>query len=311
MTTIPENATLTVKVTAGSVDVFDSSIDSLSGDPVVTPIAPLPVAIPSSATIGPAGGSIRSSDGRLTLRVPAGALTSPVSLSFQPATNDAPQAVGSGYQILPVGVPFAKNALLALAYGRDDTSGANAEALTVAANVGSGWFALGGGSIDLLRRTLTVPLSSTAPSPPASAARGALAAGRSRASLTVVWGITTSWVLSPKRPVPIPTGGQVPLAVSYLGPSSSMAPYESYFLPTKPSETKVTWLVNGAEAREPGQRCHRGDVEDLGRIHRAFVPPQGKTRWRSRPSSRARAQSHSRSRSLAWSRCRSSLAIGL
>ncbi len=45
-TTIPDNATLSVKVTAGSVDVFDSSIDNLSGDPVVTPIAPLPVAIP-------------------------------------------------------------------------------------------------------------------------------------------------------------------------------------------------------------------------------------------------------------------------
>ncbi|MCM3874948.1 MAG: hypothetical protein NEA02_00870, partial [Thermoanaerobaculia bacterium] len=71
--TIPDDATLQVKVTSGSVDVFDSSIDNASGDPVVTPIMPLPVAIPSSATIGLAGGSVRSDDGRLTLKVPAGA----------------------------------------------------------------------------------------------------------------------------------------------------------------------------------------------------------------------------------------------
>ncbi len=95
-TTIPENATLRVKVTGGSVDIFDSSVDNLSADAVVTPIAPLPVVIPSSATIGPAGGSIRSDDGRLTLKVPAGALSQPVTLSFQATSTDAPQAIGSG-----------------------------------------------------------------------------------------------------------------------------------------------------------------------------------------------------------------------
>ena len=109
-TTIPDNATLSVKVTAGSVDVFDSSIDNLSGDPVVTPIAALPVAIPSSATIGPAGGSIRSDDGRLTLRIPAGALSQPVGFSFQTTTSDAPQGIGPGYQILPTGIAFSKKA---------------------------------------------------------------------------------------------------------------------------------------------------------------------------------------------------------
>jgi len=164
-TTIPDNATLTVKVTAGSVDVFDSSIDNLSGDPVVTPIAPMPVTIPSSATIGPPGGSIRSDDGRLTLRIPAGALTQATAFSFQTTTSDAPQAVGPGYQILPSGITFSKRALLTLAYGRGDTAGSNAAALTVAANAGSGWFGLGGGSIDPIRQTLTVGLASTAPSP--------------------------------------------------------------------------------------------------------------------------------------------------
>jgi hypothetical protein len=241
--TIPQNASLSVKVTAGSVDVFDSSIDNLSGDPVVTPVTSLPVAIPSSTTIGPAGGSIRSDDGRLTLRVPAGALSQPVALSVQTATNDAPNAVGSGYQILPSGTAFAKKALLTLAYGRDDTDGANGEALTVVVSSASGWFALGGGSIDPVRRLLTVRLSSTAPSPPASAASGPRAS-RSLASPSGVLGITTNWRIDPRRPVAIVTDSSVPLSVSYIGPSSSTDPDETYLLPTKPADVQVSWIVN-------------------------------------------------------------------
>ena len=137
--TIPENATLAVKVTAGSVDVFDSSIDNLSGDPVVTPIAPLPATILSSAIIGPAGGSIRSDDGRLTLRVPAGALASPASLSFQTTTNDAPQGTGAGYALSPPGITFATPALLTLAYANTDTESSSAEALALVSRTATGW----------------------------------------------------------------------------------------------------------------------------------------------------------------------------
>ena len=71
--TISDGSQIAVRVTAGSLDVYDSSIDNGSGDPVVTSAAPMPADIPSTATIGPEGGSVRSDDGRLTLKVPAGA----------------------------------------------------------------------------------------------------------------------------------------------------------------------------------------------------------------------------------------------
>ncbi|MGE5717220.1 MAG: hypothetical protein ACM369_11270, partial [Acidobacteriota bacterium] len=101
---VPDDATLLVNVTSGSLDVFDSSIDNASGDPVVTPIMPLPVAIPASASIGPSGGSVRSSDGRLTLLVPAGALSSPATVSIGTDASDAPQGVGPAYVLSPAGV---------------------------------------------------------------------------------------------------------------------------------------------------------------------------------------------------------------
>ena len=165
-TTIPDDATLQVKVTAGSVDVFDSSIDNASGDPVVTPIMPLPSSPPASATIGPAGGSIRSTDGVVTLRIPAGALSTPVAISLAQASNDAPGGVGSGYDISPDGLAFAKPALLSVNYGPAGLDVPEIETLTLAAPSGASWRGVTGGRIDTGTRMLTIALPST--SAPAS-----------------------------------------------------------------------------------------------------------------------------------------------
>ena len=175
-TPIPDDATLQVNVTSGSVDVFDSSIDNASGDPVVTPIMPLPVAIPSSATIGPAGGSVRSSDGRLTLKFPAGALASSATLSIASGANGAPNGRGAGYVISP-GIPaLSKPALFALSYGPGETDGSSADSLGIAYQSGSKWFVLRNGAADTASRTLLVPLPVSRPSA-VTAGRNALDTG--------------------------------------------------------------------------------------------------------------------------------------
>ena len=246
-TTIPESATLTVKVTAGSVDVFDSSIDNLSGDPVVTPIAPLPVVLPSSATIGPAGGSIQSDDGRLTLRVPVGALAAPVTVSVQATTTDAPLAVGPGYQVLPAGISFTKPALLTLQYGKDDTDGSSAEALTIGQFGTGGWYALGGGSVDSARHTLTVRLSSTA---------AALRAAQSQPELGSAPGdlaIVSSWQMSPSGKQTTFNDKTLKFTVKFVGYSSSLIDDldERVLLSSSPSEVEASWFVNGVEGGSP------------------------------------------------------------
>jgi hypothetical protein len=238
--TIPEDATLAVRVTQGSVDVYDTSTDNVSGDSVLTPIAPLPAAIASSATIGPAGGSLRSDDGRLTLRIPAGALSAPVAFSFQPGTNDATLGVGAAYQLNPTNVPFSRPALLTLAYGPDDVASSAADALSLVANDGSGWVVAGGGSVDASRRTLTVLVSSG--SPPHSAPGGALQARA--APGTTTWAAATSWALAPRGRFAILVGGQALFRVESTGPSSSTVP-TSFALSRSPSDVSVSWLVNG------------------------------------------------------------------
>ena len=76
-----------------------------SGRPQPRP-AGTPVAPPITAPIGPAGGTLATADGRLTVQVPAGALASPTQLSIREITNTAPRGLGSAYLLEPSGVAF-------------------------------------------------------------------------------------------------------------------------------------------------------------------------------------------------------------
>jgi hypothetical protein len=243
-TSIPDDAQLTVKVTAGSLDVYDSSIDAGSGDPVITRIAPLPADIPSSASIGPLGGSIRSTDGRLTLKIPAGALAANTSLSIGDTTNGAPQGVGSGYTVTPGGLSLAKPALLVFAYGTSDTDGSAPGSLGLAFQSGGKWYVATGGSADTAGRTLTVPITSTTP---ATSARASLA----RRALEPPQAVSpfVSLVMLPKKAAVL-QGKQVSFGLWYSGPSSSevaltvSAPPE--LLPSfVPPNGLYSWYANG------------------------------------------------------------------
>ena len=226
--TIPDDATLLVRVTSGSVDVFDSSIDNASGDPVVTPIMPLPAEIPSSATIGPAGGTIRSVDGVLTLKIPAGALSAPVSIGLAQAPNDAPGGVGPGYDISPDGLVFAKPALLSVDYGPSGLDVPEIDTLTLAVPSGTSWSGFTGGRIDTGARTLTIGLPGTSPSPASSLPAGRVTHATPGASRVVVLrglelSILSYWT---------PTDGKIAhiLTVFRVPPSATGEAAQSYLI---------------------------------------------------------------------------------
>ena len=62
---------------------------------------------PATGSIGPAGGSLSSKDGGVTLTVPPGAVASTVDFTIQPITNEAPGGFGNSYQLGPEGKTFA------------------------------------------------------------------------------------------------------------------------------------------------------------------------------------------------------------
>ncbi len=226
-TTVPEDATLLVKVTSGSVDVFDSSIDNASGDSVVTPIMPLPENIPFAATIGPAGGSVRSVDGVLTLRVPAGALSAPVAIGLALAPNEAPGGVGSGYDISPDGLAFAKPALLGLRYGPGGLDVPGVDGIALAFQSGTSWAGLTGGTIDTSARVLTIRLSNTHPPPPSSPLAGRTTHAQPGASRV---GPLAAFEIRRPR-LWLPTGSEMYLTPIFrVPPSSTQQEADSYLV---------------------------------------------------------------------------------
>ena len=230
--TIPDDATLQVKVTSGSVDVFDSSIDNASGDPVITPIMPLPVNIPSSATIGPQGGSVRSDDGRITLKVPAGAFAAPVTIVLTPEASGVAGALGSAYALTPPSLPLAKPALLVFRAAGGPAPTLGLVTVSLAVKTGFGTFVAMGGRVDPAAGTLSVPIASTSPSAAsvgATSARGALADAP-----TIVVPVSNV-VLDPGNPAVL-TDGSVRLKIIFQWPPSAGARPPGYALALSPED---------------------------------------------------------------------------
>jgi hypothetical protein len=68
---------------------------------------PVSGAVARSATIDPVlGGSVTSSDGRITVSAPAGAVSSPLTITVEEITNTAPGGVGFAYRLGPEGTVF-------------------------------------------------------------------------------------------------------------------------------------------------------------------------------------------------------------
>lgn len=68
--------------------------------------APDACSVSSEEVIGPDGGIVRSDDGRFTLEIPAGALSSDVEIAIEDVECDQPGAADC-YRLTPEGLPFA------------------------------------------------------------------------------------------------------------------------------------------------------------------------------------------------------------
>ncbi|MFC4453913.1 hypothetical protein [Deinococcus sonorensis] len=97
--------------------VLTISLASCGGTPRTTPdpgqTAGTPTGPATTAVVGPSGGTLTSSDGKVRLTVPAGALSADTTLSVQPITVTAPHGKVA-YRLSPATVTFAKPAELTL-----------------------------------------------------------------------------------------------------------------------------------------------------------------------------------------------------
>jgi hypothetical protein len=148
-----------------------ATIDPVLGDPTTmigvrttgnpTPTAQgTPTGDATTATIGPAGGTLSSGDGRLSLVVPAGALVTPVMMTMQPITNLAWGGIGLAYRFGPAGTVFSMPATLTFHATTADTSSVSAEGLGMGYQDADGyWHWLANAVTDPVARTVSINLS--------------------------------------------------------------------------------------------------------------------------------------------------------
>lgn len=124
--------------------------------PVATAVG-TPNGTATTETIGAAGGTVSTPDGKITVTIPAGALTADTEIGIQPLTDTAQGGVGSGYRLTPEGQVFNQPVELTFEYDDTDLEGSDPEALDVATQITGGyWQWIEGAVVDEGNRTVTL-----------------------------------------------------------------------------------------------------------------------------------------------------------
>ena len=118
-----------------------------------------PIGAATSQSIGPEGGSITASDGKLTLTIPAGALAKTTVISVEPVENTVGIGVGTGYHFMPEGTQFAKPATFTYHYTDEDMNGADMDHFAVAVQQPDrSWVVTHQATVDKTQRTITTQI---------------------------------------------------------------------------------------------------------------------------------------------------------
>lgn len=104
------------------------SISVTEPTPAVTDTG-IAIGAAAKATIGPAGGTLRSSDNGLLLTIPAGALDADTEITIQPIANHAHGGIGMAYRLLPDGQTFKQPVKLTFSYAGKNVKGSVAKFL--------------------------------------------------------------------------------------------------------------------------------------------------------------------------------------
>lgn len=116
-----------------------------------------PMGAPVEKTIGAAGGELATSDGRLTVVVPAGAVGADTRFVIQAITTMAPNGVGVAYRLTPEGTTFAQPVTLRFHLAAADLAGSAAEVTSIATQDADGfWRVPAGQTVDAAAGTVRV-----------------------------------------------------------------------------------------------------------------------------------------------------------
>jgi hypothetical protein len=109
-----------------------------------------------SREIGAEGGKLVSSDGRVELIIPAGALSSNTTISIQPITNLAQGGAGKAYNFEPSGIKFQQPVQLVFHYSDKEMNGDSPQLMGIAYQDEKGsWYGIRNLKLDTDVKTIT------------------------------------------------------------------------------------------------------------------------------------------------------------
>lgn len=106
-----------------------------------TPVG-TPVGVPVTKVIGPEGGSLASADGKISLEIPAGALSKAETVGIQEITQQAPGKFGKAFRLSPEGTSFAKPVKIRFAFTAEELRGTAIELIRPAYQTKEGYWAM-------------------------------------------------------------------------------------------------------------------------------------------------------------------------
>jgi hypothetical protein len=118
----------------------------------------IPVGPPTTAKIGAAGGTLESTDKKVKLVVPPGALTADVDLKMTPISNETPLGLGYAVRLEPDGTTFAVPAKLTFAYEEWGTSTVPELLLGATQGADKKWTVANAPVLDTNAKTFTIDL---------------------------------------------------------------------------------------------------------------------------------------------------------
>jgi hypothetical protein len=179
--------------------------------------------------IGKDGGSLISSDGKLELIIPPGALSKKTDISIQPVTNLMPNGNGKAYSLEPSGIRFQEPVQLIFHYSPEDAEDTMQLLMGIATQDDKGqWYGLKNFTLDTIAKTLTgnIPHFST-------------------------WSHFTDIKINP-RYHRVKVNKQLDLEITLIQdekksdkPAPSTGPDDDALEPLKPRKFKATWSANG------------------------------------------------------------------
>jgi len=112
--------------------VDEISQPSPSGNPLVSPAGTASGAVSSKLINAAAGGTVTSTDGRITVNIPANALAANTTIGIQPISNTTGVEMGRTYRLTPHGTKFNVPVTISFNYADAELTGAAPEVMTIA-----------------------------------------------------------------------------------------------------------------------------------------------------------------------------------